>query len=99
MVNLLDVIQACQHLTLDPGEDTPDVIADDGAIELPDDSNQEDDHSPADLLSYVTNRQSNDSIPPAHLAKMMSDTINRHSRNGSDKPGPNTRKVNTCVFE
>jgi hypothetical protein len=37
--------------------------------------------TPADLLTYATNQQAmSDSIPPAHLAKMMSEAINRHSK-------------------
>jgi hypothetical protein len=39
----------------------------------------------ADLLTFATNRQSTDHIPPAHLAKLMSDAINKHHSKSSNK--------------
>ena len=44
----------------------------------------EDISPPADLLTYATNRQSSDHIPPAHLAKLMSDAINKHGSNSNN---------------
>jgi hypothetical protein len=80
VVSLHDVIQACQHLTLDPGEDTPDVTIDD-TQPTTHDNDEMDTSTPADLLTYATNQQAMlDSIPPAHLAKMMSEAINCHSK-------------------
>jgi hypothetical protein len=81
VVSLHDVIQACQHLTLDPGEDTPDVTIND--IKPTSQGNNDKDHSApsADLLTYATNQQAvSDNVPPAHLAKMMPEAINRHSK-------------------
>jgi hypothetical protein len=39
---------------------------------------------PADLLTFATNCQSSDHMPPAHLAKLMSDEINNHTSKGSN---------------
>ena len=99
MVNLHDVIQACQHLTLDAeiaddAIDTPPVDED-----VPDQASDQD--HPADLLAYVTDQKPGDSVPPAHLAKMMSEAINRHSKAGQKgaNTNNNTRKVSKCVIE
>ena len=90
-MNLHDVIEACQHLTLDPGDNIPN-----GDPELRDQPTHPGDtindaSPPADLLTYATNRQSADHIPPAHLAKLMSDAINKHHGNS------NTRKINVSI--
>jgi hypothetical protein len=75
LVSLHDVIKACQHLTLDTREDSPDVdamVCDTAAEE----GGQGDITPPsADLLTFATNCQSTDHIPPAHLAKLISDAI------------------------
>jgi hypothetical protein len=79
LFSLHDVIQACQHLTLDTREDSPDVdiVVSDTVAE---EGGQDDDASPpADLLAFATNCQSSDHIPPAHLVKLMSDVINKHT--------------------
>jgi hypothetical protein len=70
LVSLHDVIQACHHLTLDPREDSPDVDA------MVSDTVAEE-GSQGDLLAFATNCQSTDHIPSAHLAKLMSDAINK----------------------
>jgi hypothetical protein len=89
LVSLHDVIKACQHLTLDPREDSPDVdamVSDTAAEEV----GQGDNTLPsADLLTLTTNCQSTDHIPPAHLAKLMSDVINKHTSKSSNKQSVN----------
>jgi hypothetical protein len=84
LVSLHDVMQACQHLMLDPREDSPDVdamVSDTAAEE----GGQGDNTPPsADLLTFATNCQSTDHIPAAHLAKLMSDAINKHTSKSSN---------------
>jgi hypothetical protein len=89
LVSLHDVIQACQHLTLDPGEDSPDVDA--MVNETVAEEGSQGDNTPpsADLLTFATNRQSTDHIPPAHVAKLMSDVINKHTSKSSNKQSVN----------
>jgi hypothetical protein len=92
LVSLHDVIQACQHLTLDPGEDSLDVDAMDSDTAAEEGSQGDNTSLPTDLLTFTTNRQLSDHIPPAHLAKLMSDVINKHT-----SKRPNTRNVNASI--
>jgi hypothetical protein len=55
-------------------------------------TSSEDISPPADLLTYASNRQSSDHIPPAHLAKLMSDAINKHTSKST-----NTRSINASI--
>jgi hypothetical protein len=89
LVSLHDVIQACQHLTLDPREDSPDVDAMDSDTVAEEGSQGDNTPPSADLLTFTTNHQSTDHIPPAHLAKLMSDAINKHSSKSSTKRSVN----------
>jgi hypothetical protein len=93
LVQLCDVLQACQHLSLDPGEDTPDAIIEDGGPDPHLDEQPPEDSPGPDLLTFATNRADSESIPPAHLARMMSDAVNRHSRN----KGGSTRSTNVAI--
>ena len=91
-VQVCDVIEACQHLTLDPGEALSDAMVDDGNPDIPLDEQPPEDSPGHDLLAFATNRADSASIPPAHLARMMSEAINRNSK----KPG-STRKTNVAI--
>jgi hypothetical protein len=67
-----------------------DIVVSETAAE---EGHQDDDPSPpADLLAFAPNCQLSDHIPPAHLAKLMSDAINKHT-----SKGPNTRSVNASI--
>jgi hypothetical protein len=76
LVQLCDVLQAFQHLSHDPGEETPDtMIEDSGPDPHLDEQPPEDNPGQPDLLTFATNRADSESIPPAHLARMMSDAV------------------------
>jgi hypothetical protein len=79
LVNLADVLQAYQHLAMGPGENTPDTTAETPEPDAQSDEPPTDDSSGPDLLAFATNHAESD-ISPAHLARMMSDAVNRHSK-------------------
>jgi hypothetical protein len=96
LVQLCDVHQAFQHLSewsQDTGEETPGTVIEDGGPD-PHLNEQPPEDSPApDLLTFATYCADSESIPPAHLARMMSDAVNRHSKN---KPVP-LRKTKVAI--
>jgi hypothetical protein len=79
-VNLHDLIQACQHMTLEDIDDQPNDHVNETEGNGSDETAIGEVEGEADLLTYVTNRQTTDDIPAAHLAKMLSNTINRYSK-------------------
>jgi hypothetical protein len=89
-VQLCDVLQACRHLSLDPGEETLDAMIADGGPDPHLDEQPPEDSSGPDLITFATNRANSESIPPAHLVLMMSYAINRHSKG---KAGSNHKAV------
>ena len=68
------------------------MMVDDGNPDIPLDEQPPEDSPGHDLLAFATNRADSASIPPAHLARMMSEAINRNSK----KPG-STRKTNVAI--
>jgi hypothetical protein len=88
LLSLHDVIQACHHLTQDPGDDSPDIY--DSPNESPNiEGADEEALVPADILTFATNREATKHILAAHLAKMMSEAVSKHS----SKSTSNTRKL------
>jgi hypothetical protein len=56
LVNLADVLQACQHLAMDPGENTPDTMAETPEPDAQSDEPPTEDSPGPDLLAFATNR-------------------------------------------
>jgi hypothetical protein len=74
-------------MSASPGEDTPDMDAmANYSPTLRGDTTED------ILFTYMTNWQSSDHIPPAHLAKLISDAINKHTKHGN-----NTQNINASV--
>jgi hypothetical protein len=90
MIN--NTLQACQHLTLDPGDDIPDSMPEDTGPDPNIDEQPPEKTSGPDLLTYLANCAESDTIPSAHLARMMSEAINRHTKD--KKP---SRKANVAM--
>jgi hypothetical protein len=79
------VVEACQYLTFDPGDNTTAVAIDDFGQDVSADDHRTVDHPALHLLACPTNDMDSDGFPHVHLlCTMTSDAINCHAK---DKQG------------